>query len=137
MHFEHSETVQASPERIFALYADVARWNVWDPDLKTSSIDGPFASGATGTVEPKSGPKSRVLFTDVAQHRGFAVECKLPLCVMRFEHRLEPQGASTLVTHGVRFRGPLAWFFGLVIGSGMKKSLPHAVRSLQAVAEST
>jgi hypothetical protein len=135
MYIEHSQRVTATPARIFALYADVANWTQWDPDLKASSIDGAFASGTTGTVEPKSGPKSKVLFTDVQPDRGFAVECKLPLCLMRFEHSLKPAGGATLVTHGVRFSGPLAWFFGRVIGNGMKKSLPHAVSSLQAVAE--
>jgi hypothetical protein len=134
MYIEHSQRIPASPERIFALYADVANWTIWDPDLKTATIDGPFASGTTGMVVPKSGPKSKVLFTDVQPQRGFAVECKLPLCLMRFEHSLKPTGGGTLATHGVRFSGPLAWFFGRVIGSELRKSLPKALAGLQAAA---
>jgi hypothetical protein len=135
MYIEHSQHVSATPQRIYALYADVANWVQWDPDLKASSIDGAFASGTTGTVEPKSGPKSKVVFEDVQQDRSFAVECKLPLCLMRFEHNLKPTAGGTTVTHGVRFNGPMAWFFGRVIGNGMKKSLPHAVASLAAAAQ--
>jgi hypothetical protein len=134
MLIEHSQRIPASPQRLFALYADVANWTQWDPDLKASSIDGPFASGTTGTVEPKSGPKSKVLFKDVQPDRGFAVECKLPLCLMRFEHSLKPAGGATVVTHSVRFSGPMAWFFGRVIGSELRQGLPKALAGLQAAA---
>jgi hypothetical protein len=133
MQFEVSRRMAASPAAIFARYADVAHWPQWDEDLKAASIDGPFASGSPGVVEPKSGPKSKVLFVDVQPNRGFAVECKLPLCQMRFEHRLEPQGNTTLVTHGVVFRGALAWLFGRLIGAGMRKTLPHALSRLEEV----
>jgi hypothetical protein len=135
MSIKESITVNTGPEKIFALYQNVSNWSSWDPDLKESAIDGAFVSGTTGTVVPKSGPKSKVLFTDVVANKGFAVECKLPLCLMRFEHELVPQGAQTQVTHRVLFTGLMAWFFSRVIGSGMKKTLPHTLKQLKAVAE--
>jgi hypothetical protein len=135
MSVKESITVNASPAKVFALYQDVSNWPNWDPDLKASAIDGPFVSGTTGMVAPKSGPKSKVLFTDVLVNKGFAVECKLPLCLMRFEHELTPLGNQTQVTHRVIFSGLMAWFFSRVIGSGMAKTLPHTLKQLKAVAE--
>lgn len=133
MQFEHTLRMAATPARIFARYADVASWREWDEDLKASSIDGVFVSGATGVVEPKSGPKSKVRFVDVKPDEGFAVECGLPLCTMRFEYELRPTGGGTVVTHRVVFKGALAWFFGRVIGSGMRADLPKSMQRLEAV----
>lgn len=133
MQFEHTHRIAATPARIFARYADVALWREWDEDLKTSSIDGPFVSGATGVVEPKSGPKSKIRFMDVKPDQGFAVECSLPLCTMRFEYELKPTGGGTLATHRVVFKGALAWFFGRVIGSGMRADLPKSMQRLERV----
>ncbi|MFG6439337.1 SRPBCC family protein [Roseateles sp. LKC17W] len=133
MQFEHTQRIAAAPARIFARYADVASWRDWDADLKASSLDGAFVSGATGVVEPKSGPKSTVRFVDVKLDQGFAVECRLPLCTMRFEYELHPTGGGTLATHRVVFKGALGWFFGRVIGSGMRKDLPKSMQRLEQV----
>jgi hypothetical protein len=135
--FEASTLIQAPAPHIFSIYANVSDWSRWDPDLKSSSIDGAFASGASGVVVPKSGPKSKVLFSQVVPNRSFAVECKLPLCMMRFDHELDAQGQATLATHRVTFEGLLAPIFGRLIGSGMKKTLPSAVAGLKALAEKT
>jgi hypothetical protein len=133
MQFEHTHRMATTPARVFARYADVASWPEWDEDLKASSIDGAFVSGATGVVQPKSGPKSKVRFLDVKPDRGFAVECPLPLCTMRFEYELNPTGGGTLATHRVVFKGALAWFFGRVIGSGMRADLPKSLQRLERV----
>ena len=55
MQFEEQVVIAASVEKVFSLYADVKGWSSWDPDVKTSSIDGAFVSGAGGTLQPSSG----------------------------------------------------------------------------------
>jgi hypothetical protein len=137
MKFESSTLIGAPAAHIFSIYANVADWPRWDPDLKSAFIDGNFVSGANGVVVPHSGPKSKVLFARVTANRGFVVECKLPLCMMRFEHELDAQGDATLATHRVTFEGLLSAIFGRLIGSGMKKTLPSALAGLKAHAEKT
>jgi hypothetical protein len=136
MKIESSLRIGAPATSVYALYADVANWTDWDPDVKSASINGAFASGSTGVIVPNGGPKSNVVFTNVVPNRSFHVECKLPLCRMRFEHELRAQGDATDVTHRVVFEGLLAPLFGLLIGSGMRKSQPQAMQSLKKVAES-
>ncbi|NJS37032.1 MAG: polyketide cyclase [Brachymonas sp.] len=131
MQIESSILVKTPANTIYALYADVNNWNTWDTDLKSSSINGAFANGATGEVVPKGGPKSKVVFSDIVPNKSFSVECKLPLCKMRFEHELQGQGNGTKATHRVVFEGLLAPLFGRLIGSGMRKTLPHAMESLK------
>jgi len=135
MKIESSILIQAPAATIYALYADVGNWTDWDPDVKSATLHGAFASGSTGVIVPNGGPKSNVVFLNVVPNRGFHVECKLPLCRMRFEHELRVQGHATEATHRVVFEGLLAPLFGRLIGAGMRKTQPHAMQSLKKVAE--
>jgi hypothetical protein len=47
----------------------------------------------------------------------------------------ETKGGITQATHGVIFQGLLAPLFGRLIGSGMRKTLPHALAGLKQAAE--
>ena len=135
VQFEEQIVIAAQPEKIFALYANVAAWSSWDPDVKTSSIEGSFSSGVSGSLQPSSGPKVRIKFTEVMSNRSFTVESKLPLCVLRFEHELTLLPSGTNAKHRVTFQGLLSPFFGRVIGSQIRKALPNAMQALKRAAE--
>jgi uncharacterized protein YndB with AHSA1/START domain len=45
----------ASPERVWALWSDPDNWNRWNTGIRSSQIDGPLTSGATGTMQTTSG----------------------------------------------------------------------------------
>lgn len=135
MQFEEQILIDAPVDKLFSLYANVSGWSSWDPDVKSSSIDGQFSSGATGILQPSSGPKAKITFTEVVQNRSFTVESKLPLCAMRFEHDLAPLGNQVRVLHRVSFVGLLAPLFGRLIGSQIRKGLPHTLGGLKRAAE--
>ena len=135
MQFEASTHINAPSATIFALYANVTGWPTWDSDVKSATLDGAFVSGAKGVIVPNGGPKSEIIFTEVVKNKSFAAQCKLPLCTMRFEHELAASGSGTQATHRVIFQGFLAPLFGRLIGSGMRKTLPHALAGLKKAAE--
>lgn len=135
MHFEESIVISAPAEKVFSLYANVAGWPSWDPDVKEASIDGALASGVAGTLHPSNGPKSKIILTEVAPNRLFTVESKLPLCVMRFEHELSNASGQTKALHRVSFSGALSPLFGRLIGSQIRKGLPHSLQGLKRAAE--
>ena len=135
MQFEERIIINAAADKLFSLYANVPGWSSWDPDVKSSSINGQFSPGATGTLQPSSGPKAKITFTEVLPNRSFTVESKLPLCVMRFEHELAPLGNQVQVLHRVSFVGILAPLFGRLIGSQIRKGLPHTLEGLKRAAE--
>jgi hypothetical protein len=135
MQFEVSTQINTPAATVFALYENVTQWPTWDTEVKSASISGAFASGARGVIVPHGGPKSDILFSEVIRNKSFTVDCKLPLCLMRFEHELVAQGSGTRATHRVIFDGLLAPIFGRLIGSGMRKSLPKVMESLKAAAE--
>lgn len=135
MQFEASTTINASAETVFALYADLANWPSWDPDVKSAHLQGRFASGAVGQVKPHGGPASAVHFVEVVNNKSVHAECKLPLGKMRFDYVLNPAGMATQVTHRTTFSGLLAPMWSRLIGSGMKRSLPAALAGLKSKAE--
>jgi uncharacterized protein YndB with AHSA1/START domain len=142
MQFEASTTIHAPAATVFALYANVAGWPSWDPDLKASSLQGAFVSGAVGEVKPHSGPKSELRFVEVVQGKSVRMACKLPLGMMHFDYELQTQAgmggaaSSTIATHRTTFSGLLAPIWSRLIGSGMKKTLPAALAGLKSKAES-
>ncbi|MCL2346495.1 MAG: SRPBCC family protein [Desulfobulbus sp.] len=135
MQFEESIEVQASPQTVFALYADVSAWASWDPDVSSSSIAGAFASGSTGKLKPSNGPEAKITLTEVVANQSFTVESRLPLCVMRFEHELSPTASGTTVVHRVSFAGFLSPLFSRIIGSSIRKGLPQTMAGLKRAVE--
>ncbi|MDR0787392.1 MAG: SRPBCC family protein [Gemmatimonadota bacterium] len=135
MQFEESIDVQASAQAVFALYADVSAWASWDPDVSSSSIVGAFATGSTGKLKPSNGPEAKITFTEVVANKSFTVESRLPLCVMRFEHKLFPTASGTTVVHRVSFSGFLSPLFSRIIGSQIRKGLPRTMAGLKRAVE--
>lgn len=135
MQVEHSILIEAAPECVFALYADVSNWNRWDPDTKASSIDGPFQVGTSGSLTPAKGNTVRMLLTSVVPNRSFTVEAKVPLFRMVFEHELTPANGVTKVVHRVTFSGALAFLLGRIVGAQVNKGLPTTLANLKAAAE--
>lgn len=137
MQLEHKILVQASPEQIFRIYADVAGWRDWDPDTKDSRIDGPFEVGARGYLTPSNGNRVPMVLTEVLPGRGFTVESKIPFFRMKFEHELRRRDQATEVVHRVTFSGPLSFLLGRVIGPRVNKGLPVTLSNLKALAEAS
>jgi hypothetical protein len=135
MKFEECVVIKAPIAKVFAVYSDVRSWKIWDPDVKSSTIEGPFVSGALGTLQPTKGPKAKIVFKEVVPNSAFTVESKLPLCVMRFEHELSEVDGQTLAVHRIIFEGVLSPVFGRLIGSQIKKGLPHTLRGLKRAVE--
>jgi hypothetical protein len=135
MQFEEKIIINASAEKIFKVYEKVSEWPSWDPDCKKAELNGPFVSGAEGVIYPHGGPKSRLRFTQVTPSTGFKVECNLPFCVMKFDHKLTSVNGKTQALHRVSFVGFFAPIFGRLIGSGLKKSLPKALAGLKNISE--
>jgi Polyketide cyclase / dehydrase and lipid transport len=136
MKIESRITIATLPETLFAIYADVSNWNKWDPDTKSSSLEGPFEIGSVGRLAPTRGREVPMSLVSVVPNRSFTVECRIPLFRMVFEHELTPHGSLTDVVHRVSFSGPLTFLFGPLVGGPLRKSLPQTLKSLKQYAES-
>lgn len=135
MQVECSIVIPTGPQPIFALYADVAGWNAWDPDTKAATLDGPFEVGTKGRLVPTRGNAVPMELTAVRPDRSFTVECRIALFRMVFEHELEPVAAGTRVTHRVAFSGLLAPLLGRMLTARLRTGLPSTLESLSRHAQ--
>lgn len=135
MEISESIFIDASPDTVFAIYADVARWTAWDPDTRAASIDGPFASGARGRLVPGKGFPVPMQFVSVEPGRGFIVVSRVLFSTMSFSHTLRPEGTGVIATHGVAFQGPFAPFLRRLVGNRVRQGLPVTMQRLKAYAE--
>lgn len=133
-HFLHTVTTSASPEAVFGVWADVARWPTWDPALAWSVLDVPFATGARGKLRSRGSPASafEVVLVEPARRSSFATS--LPAGRLVVDRRIEP-GSPTRFTHEVRFEGIGGWALGFLLGPSFKRALPDAMERLRRVAE--
>lgn len=135
MPLTHSTLIAAPPQAVFAVYAHTQGWPVWDAELRAVDLPQGLVPGATGWLTPAKGPRARITVTEVTPGRSFAVQSRLPLCRMTFDHHLTAQGSGTLAQHSVQFTGPLAFVFRRLIGPTIARGLPASLAGLQAAVD--
>jgi hypothetical protein len=133
--FQHTETTTATPEQLWQLYQDPTTWSEWDHQIEDVTVDGPFETGATGTIKPVGGPRTKFRMVEVTEKVSFTDVTRLPLAKMRFDHWIEPGTDETTFIHRVTITGPLTPLFARVIGRKVADELPAAMRTLAARAE--
>ncbi len=131
-HTEHTHDTPASPEAVFALWADVEGWPARDASLVATTLDGPFAAGSTGTLHPQGMPGPIAFtITAVEEGSGFADETRLGPLVLRFRHRVEPRGDGARIVVEIEAEGPDAD----QVGPAVAADLPESVAALAAAAQ--
>lgn len=135
MSIQASIEIRAMPEQVFQLYQTAEAWPEWDPEVRSASLPGGLKVGATGWLQPKSGPKSKIEIVEVTPGRSFTVQSRLPLCRMVFGHKLEPRDDTTVATHWVEFSGPLSPVFERLVGRAIGATLPHTMQGLKRFSE--
>ena len=138
MPIKASIEIKQTPEQVFRLYQDAARWIDWDPEVTAARLPGGLKLGARGWLKPKRGPKANIEIVEVTPGRSFSVQSRLPLCRMLFGHSLasSSESGSTVATHWVEFKGPLSFLFRPLIGRSIQASLPNTMRGLKRASES-
>lgn len=104
-----SEVSRATPPQIWSWYSDAGRTPNWDHLVKIRIIDGPFATGTTGSNQGASGPAFPWTFTDALTDQRYTEVTRLPLASLTATHVLTPVAGGTRIDHALIVAGPLAW----------------------------
>ncbi len=134
MSIVHSIEVDAPRRQVFSLYADVGSWPAWDSETLAVQLPA-LRPGASGWLKPRQGPKANIRVSEVTPDTSFTVESRLPLCRMQFGHELDGEEGRTIVTHWVRFTGPLAPLFRRLIGRDIDRTLSRTLAGLKRASE--
>jgi uncharacterized protein YndB with AHSA1/START domain len=119
MRYEIEVPVDASPEAVWAVLADVERWPEWTPSmtLVRRLQDGPFGVGSTVRVRQPRLPQAVYTVTEHDPGQAFTWTATSPGVTTVAGHHVVPreEGHSTVrLTLGQS--GPLAPLVGLLAG---------------------
>ena len=132
----HSERSSAAPAAVWALWADASRWPEWNEQLESAELEGEPAVGAEATVKFKRGGRMRFTVTALEPERLFVDEAKLPGCRFGHEHRVEPAGSGSEITHRLYLTGPTSGLFSRLFGrKRMEQSVVGFVERERELAE--
>jgi hypothetical protein len=132
--FEHRTDLPVAA--IWPILADVARWAEVDHNIERIAISGPPGVGVPFTLKPKGGPTLAFVIGDFAPPLVYSDICRMPLARMKTLHELSPEGAGTVMRVRITITGPLAWFWGRVVGRKHAAGLPAQTGRILAAARS-
>ena len=135
---ETSRETMASPQAVFGLFEDVARWPEWNAGVERIDLDGPFVAGTSGIMTMPGGDRLSLRLVWVAEDQGFEDETPIPDAgvTVRVRHTLKPlPGGGTRITYAATVDGPGAEAAGPEIGPAVTADFPEVLASLVALAE--
>ncbi len=105
--FRHVETLHtsASPERIWALWSNIATWPTWDPPVEKVVLDGPFRVGTTGHMVMAGGFEMPFELEVVHPDERYLDVLRMGELGIRVDHVVEAAEGGSLVSSGTRLGG--------------------------------
>jgi hypothetical protein len=136
----HGRTMQvkASPEQVWRIWSDVGTWSRWNPDVLSASIDGPFATGATGQMTTKAGGRHAITLGPVRPGRSFELETS-PIPLGRFAFICEVRSAgddSSTISQSISIGGPLGPLYSAMMAGRIAAGFEPILNGLKSAAES-
>jgi Polyketide cyclase / dehydrase and lipid transport len=134
---EQTAETSASPEQIWGLWADVARWPEWNGDIERIELNGEFAPGSRILMTPIGEETIELLIADAVEPEFFVDEAHLGEIVVRTNHRVERTDPEhSRVTYRMEITGAGADSLGPQIGPEISGDFPETLAALVARAES-
>jgi hypothetical protein len=132
---ERSARSDASPEHVWKLWSAPDTWPDWNPDVRAIALDGPFVSGATGTMTTGQGTHA-IRIENVVDGRSFdLVTSPAPASTFRFHCEVVPDAAGSRLSQDVSMSGPLGWLFSLLMGGRIARSFDPILSGLAQATE--
>lgn len=130
-----TQTTNAKPSAIFALWADIDHWHEFDEGIEWAKLTTGFTAGGHYTIKPKGGPKVTADILIVEPNKRFADVSHLPGAKLHFDHRISQQNSKTTIEITMTLSGPLAWLWAKILGKNQQSDLEKSTASLIAKAE--
>jgi hypothetical protein len=133
-----SVETSASPAAVWKIWSDTSTWQEWNPDVQSMILNGPFATGTTGTMKTKQGTR-QVQLAEVVPGRSFRLETSvIPLTRFAFECQVAAGAAGkTTISQAIRVGGPLGGVVGGMMASQIANTFPALLQGLARKAEAS
>jgi uncharacterized membrane protein len=137
MEHQVTTTADAAPADIWRLYMDVERW----PEMSKSTREvrrldrGPFQVGSEAMVRQPGLPRTRWRVTELEPGHSFTWETVNTGLTTVGWHTVEASGPGSLITIGIRLRGPLAGVTEALVGRRAQRSITMEMEGFRRTAE--
>jgi uncharacterized membrane protein len=137
MRFDHSVTIQAPADRVWAIFSDVAKWPEWTPTIShVERLDeGRIHLGARTRVHQPKLPVAVWEVTELVEGQYFEWVSKGPCIKTTGGHRVTETPEGTVVTATIIQEGLLGWVFGKLMAKLTKEYIALEGESLKKVSE--
>jgi carbon monoxide dehydrogenase subunit G len=134
---EHTITIAAPPERVWAVLIDVERWPERIPTVDSvERLDaGPFAVGSQARLRQPKLPEAVWTVTELTDGTSYTWESKQPGAHSVASHVVEPHPDGARLTLAVSVSGPMAGLGWLFTKGLAKRYVETEAASIKSVAE--
>ena len=130
----HEETIEieATPANVWKVLCDVPGWKRWNAGIEHITLHGPFATGATFTMQPPGSDAFVSTLIAVDENAGFTDETVVDQTRVIVDHRIEALSPQRVrVSYSTRIAGPEA----AEIGPFVTGDFPDVLRGLKETVE--
>ncbi|WUJ75569.1 SRPBCC family protein [Kribbella soli] len=138
MRFDHSSTIQASPERVWEVFSDVERWPDWTPTVDSVERldEGRIHIGARTRIRQPKLPVAVWEVTELKDGEYFEWVSKAPGIKTTGGHRVIQTPEGTVATATIIQEGPLGWLFGRLYAGLTRRYIATETAKLKEISES-
>lgn len=130
--------IEASPEIVWRVTRDVARWPEWTPTVSavTRVDQGPFGLASVVRIKQPMQPEAQWVVTVFDEDRCFAWETRRPGLRITATHELVPDDTGTTNILRVETEGMVATLLRPLLGMALPRALAQENHGLKARCES-
>ncbi|MCW2847400.1 MAG: hypothetical protein JWR90_1374 [Marmoricola sp.] len=117
--YEATVEVRATPQRVWQVWTDVARWPEWTDSVTSVELldSGPLELGSRLRIRQPRLPVTVWTVTDLVEHSHFSWTASAMGVSTVATHEMRPSGEGCSVTARIEQGGPLSRVLGLAVGS--------------------
>ena len=136
---QHTVTIAAPPQQVWAVVVDVERWPERIPTVDAvERLDaGPLAVGSRTRLQQPRLPEAVWTVTELADGASYTWESSSPGVTVTATHVVEPYPDGSRLTLAVTVSGPLSGIGWLMTRSLTKRYVETEAASIKKVAETT
>ena len=137
MRFDHSTTVNAPAERVWAVFSDVTHWPDWTPTVESVERldEGELRVGARTRIRQPKLPVAVWEVTELKDGEYFEWVSRAPGIKTTGGHRVVSTPEGTVATATIIQEGPLGWLFGRLYAKLTRNYIQLETENLKRVSE--
>jgi uncharacterized protein YndB with AHSA1/START domain len=132
--------VKATPDKIFAMFVDVASWPRWNSNFRDVTLltpGGPFGVGTEARLKPADGPEATATVATFEPLQRVVWKAKVMGMTIVITHALAPGSApgTTTASFETAIEGGLGALMGGFMKTKLEKALNEGIDGLKKAAE--